>query len=71
MSEGRKFGSVEVRIGSSSVPAKPAPSSRELDLANALEADHVGHQQLPCISGGKCRLDRISMPGQGRMPLVL
>src|SRR5215470_10499595 len=39
MSDGRKFGSVEERIGSTSVAAKQ----------EALEADHVGHQQVALV----------------------
>ncbi len=66
-SDGRKFGSVEERIGSTSVPAKLASWSATLYCRMPWKPMTLATSRLPWFSFGKRRLDRISTPGQGRV----
>ncbi len=66
-SAGRKLGSLDERIGSNSVPAKLAPLSEILYCKIPWNPITLPTSRLPCISSGKCRLERYSMPGHGRV----
>ena len=66
-SAGRKFGSLDDSIGSSSVAPKLAPLSSTLYRKMPWKPITLPTSKLPCISSGKWPLDRYSMPGQGRV----
>ena len=67
---GRRAGSsgrVDDRIGSHLGAGEAGVLVLDLVLEDALEADDVGDQQIALIRSGKCRLERNSTPGQGRV----
>ena len=73
-SSGRRGGSSgrsTTEIGSTLGAGEAGALVLELVLEDALEADDVGDQQVALHRSGKCRLERISTPGQGRVPLLV
>ena len=70
-SAGRKFGSDEKTIGSTSVRAEARAFVEHLVLQDSLEADDVGDQQIPLQLVGEMAAGQELDPGTGSRPLLV